>query len=486
MTLQRLTRTAVASFVPLLATISCTPTSRPGTAAEELQPAPARSSAAEPAPVSDPARAPVLRVAWTRDLGDGVDIFSRGDQLMLMGFDSRDNRGERVILREPASYAKPLITSSGAEIVLSMRREGAVYVVSWDGSGLRRVADGFGLAVWVEPDTGDEWVYVGVDLLPTDPPSYRAVRRYRLDDPGAGELVWDAQPVSDDSFQLSADGRYAGAMFPWPDAGVADLAAGTWERLGHGCWTAIANDDSHVVWYFDAQHRNVTLVDIDTGRRWQVNINGAPGIDDYEVYHPRWTNDPRFLVLTGPYTVGDRDNKIWGGGRQVEVYVGKFDADYTAVEQWTQITHNDLPDFYPDAWVQPGSWSDDRADSPRVAAGAIHAPSTGASARLVVDARVMRVTPVPSPRSIAPYRHGLLAMDYEVIDLIEGVYDHPTLVAAHWVIRDGDVLEGAERRQGETYRLTLELYDDHAELEGQRLVMETNEFALPLYYDPDS
>ena len=39
-------------------------------------------------------------------------------------------------MREPASYAKPLITPSGAEIVLSMRREGAVYVVSWDGSGL--------------------------------------------------------------------------------------------------------------------------------------------------------------------------------------------------------------------------------------------------------------------------------------------------------------------------------------------------------------
>ena len=86
-----------------------------------------------------------------------------------MGFDSRDGHGERVILREPGSYAKPLITPSGDEIVFSMRRQGAVYAVRWDGSGLRRVADGFGLAVWSEPVTGHEWVYVGSEPVPTGP-----------------------------------------------------------------------------------------------------------------------------------------------------------------------------------------------------------------------------------------------------------------------------------------------------------------------------
>ena len=401
-----------------------------------------------------------------------------------MGFDSRDGHGERVILREPGSYAKPLITPSGDEIVFSMRRQGAVYAVRWDGSGLRRVADGFGLAVWSEPVTGHEWVYVGSEPVPTDPPSYRAVRRYRINEPARSELVWDAQPVSNDSFQVSADGRYAGALFPWPDAGVADLARGTWERLGHGCWTAIANDDSHVVWYFDAQHRNLTLVDVDDDRRWTVNINGAPGIDGYEVYHPRWTNDPRFLILTGPYTVGDADNKIFGGGRQVEVYVGKFNADFTSVEHWTQITRNDLPDFYPDAWIEPGSWSEEA--QPSVAAAVAATPGATVSARVVVDARVSHETPVPSPRSIAPYKHGLLALEYEVVDVIEGSYDHAKLVVAHWVIRDGKVIDGAERPQGDTYRLTLELYDDHPELEGQRLVMDTNEFSLSLYYDVET
>ena len=424
-------------LVTLSAAGGCTPTSNTATATGEIEPL--SVSSVEPKRASDVTRAPWIRVTWTRDLGDSTDVFGFGDELVLMAYDSRDDRGERVVLNQPASFAKPLITPSGAGIVFSIRQEHAVYTVRWDGSGLRRVADGFGLAVWTEPATGHEWVYVGVDPRNTDPlrPAYHAIRRYRLNDPEIGELVWDVRPVNDDGFQLSADGRYASALFPWPNAGVADLSAGTWKRLAHGCWTALARDDSHVFWYFDAQHRNLTLVDVDTDRRWTVNINGAPGINGYEVYHPRWTNEPKFLVLTGPYTVGDHDNRIRGGGRQVEVYLGRFNAQFTAVEHWTQITHNDLPDFYPDAWIEPGSWSEEKpGELPSIAAAAGDSPVTAASARLIVDVRVLHETPVPSPRSIAPYRHGLLAMEYQVVNVLEGIYDDAKLVAAHWVIRE--------------------------------------------------
>jgi hypothetical protein len=31
----------------------------------------------------------------------------------------------------------------------------------WDGSGLRRLAKGFALAVWEDPADGKEWVHVG-------------------------------------------------------------------------------------------------------------------------------------------------------------------------------------------------------------------------------------------------------------------------------------------------------------------------------------
>ena len=161
--------------------------------------------------------------------------------------------GERVILDRPASYAKPLVTPSGREIVFSVRHRGAVIAIRWDGSHRRRVADGFGLAVWRDPQTAHEWVYVGSDERPTDPPSYGVVHRYRLDDPAQSELVWDAQPVSGDSFQLSADGRYAAGLFPWPTVGVADLRAGSWRQLGDGCWTGMSGDEEHAETSFIVQ-----------------------------------------------------------------------------------------------------------------------------------------------------------------------------------------------------------------------------------------
>ena len=439
------------------------------------------SLATTPTAVTSPDE-PWTRVTWTRDVGDGTDFISLGSQLVLMALDSRDGRGERVLLDAPRSYAKPMITPSGAEVVFSVRKEQTVYAIRWDGSEQRRIAAGFALAVWAEPETGDEWVYVGDHAGEGTNPSYRTVYRYRLDD-RTRELVWDAQPVSGNSFQISADGRYAGGLFPWPHAGVADLAAGTWEALGNGCWTAFAQDGNNLFWYFDGLHRNLNFVDIDTDQRWQVGINGAPGINGFEVYHPRWTNDSRYFVMTGPYTVGRRDNKIRGGGGQVEVWLGRFSSDLSSVEHWRQITHNDFPDFYPDAWVDRNHTASERGRADAVTPAASDAV---ASTHLVVEARVRQDSPVPTPQSIAPYKNGLQALEYDVIEVIEGAYDESMLVVAHWVIRDNTVLEAAARPLASTHRLTVELYDTHQELEGERIVMDSNAFGLPLYYDVDS
>ena len=421
-----------------------------------------------------------LKVVWTRDLGDGTDFASLGDQLVLMAYDSRDGWGERVILSERASYAKPLITPDGSSIVFSVRRQNAVYAIDWNGAGLRRIADGFGLDVWADPVDGAQWVYVGVDERSTDPPSYAAVRRHRLDDPAISEVVWDAQPVSGDSFQLSMDGRTAGALLPWPTAGVVDLDSGTWRKLGEGCWTALSPGEEPLFWYFDGAHRNVTLIDLDTVERWQVPINGNPVFDGFEVYHPRWTNHPRALVVTGPYTVGDRANKIRGGGRQVEVHVGFFDETFTAISSWRRVTHNDQADFYPDAWIEPGALPQRRVRP----AGAASAPALDpGDSGIIVEVRARRDAVLPTPASIAPYREGLVALEYDVVNVMEGELDVPVIAVAHWIIRDAQTIVGAERPAGQTYRLELVSYDAHPDLEGKRLVMETSDVTLPLFYD---
>ena len=427
------------------------------------------------------------KVVWIQDLGDGTDVFGLGGQLALMGIDTADGRGERAILDTPGSYAKPLITPAGSRIIFGDRLEGTVMVVDWTGNNLRQLADGFPLAVWEDPNDATEWVYIGSDPDPDEvQDTHRQVHRLRIDRPEEVELVWDRRPVSD-GFQVSRDGRVAAVLGPWPDAGVVGLPNGEWRPLGNGCWTALARDDSHLFWYFDGQHRNLTIVDTDAeeDRRWTVNINGAPGIDGFEVYHPRWSNHPRFLVMTGPYAVGGGGNKIRAGGQGVEVYVGRFSPDHTAVEAWIQVTANDAADFYPDVWIDPAA--DVPASPARDAvadAGRTPRPAPPASL-IVVDARVSVDVTVPTPRDIAPYRNGLLVLEYEVLDVIDGRYDETTLLAAHWIIRDATLLDTAVRAAGSVVRMTLEPYTAHPELEGERLVMDSDRFDLPLFYDID-
>ena len=86
-------------------------------------------------------------------------------------------------------------------------------------------------------------------------------------------------------------------------------------------------------------------------------------------------------------------------------------------------------------------------------------------------------------------RHGVvLEVDrgIAVVQVLEGSYEGTKILVAHWVIRDGQVLETAAREPGNVHRMTLEAYDAHPELEGERLVMDSDAFELRLYYDINS
>ena len=425
------------------------------------------------------------RVVWVQDVADGTDIGSKGEQLMLMGYDSHDGRGERPFLPAPGNYAKPLVTPLGNRVVFSDHLRPSVFVVNWDGSGLRKLGRGIALATWIDPKTKKEWVYVGNDMK-TDPITFGSVTRHQIDGWNVSEVMWDRRRVSRDSFQVSADGRLAGGLFPWPAAGVVELPNGRWRRLGRGCWTSLAGGNNSLFWIFDGSHRNLTVIDFERDERWKVNINNAPGIDGYEIYHPRWANHPRFLAMTGPYTVGTKANKIRDGGPQVEIYLGRFAADFTAVERWVQVTDNRRADFSPDVWIDPSQQPATRMTG-EVKPGP-EAPTSDSKPgkRLVVEARVLEAAPIPTPNSILPYRRAMLVNEYEVVQVLEGSYEGTKILVAHWVIRDGQVLETAAREPGNVHRMTLEAYDAHPELEGERLVMDSDAFELRLYYDINS
>ena len=294
-----------------------------------------------------------VRVVWVQDVGDGRDVFAQGSNLRLMGTDTADGQGERVILGTVGSYAKPLITPKGDRVVYSDRIQKKVYAVNWDGTGLREVLGGFGLALWRDPKDGQEWLYYGA-IEGKDGDEYcQAVYRVLLDNPKSPELVWNRTSVSVHNFQLSTDGLMAGGLFPYPNGGIARLANQSWIKLGSGCWTGLSPDNTYTFWIFDEAHSNLFLTNASGGQGRSININGAPGINGYEVYHPRWGNHPRIMTMTGPYTVASGVNRIAGGGQGVEVYVGLIDANFTVIESWWQVTNNERADFFPDVWAGP-------------------------------------------------------------------------------------------------------------------------------------
>jgi hypothetical protein len=301
------------------------------------------------------------RLVWLQDQGDGTDSLAHGRNLMLYGYDSRDGRGERPLLPKADNYFKPLFTPDGSQVIFSNRLTRRMYQLDWDSGKLSEIGEGVAVAVWEDPTPSlllrrtTTWVYCFSGPKPENEyGSSQPLMRFRLGKPKKKELIWDKTSLAWDNIQLSRDGQLLGGLFPWPDGGVLWTKDTRWQRLGNGCWTSLSPDNSKLLWIFDGLHRNVQIHDIAGGRNWTVNINGAPGIGGFEVYHPRWSNHPRFFAVTGPYEKGEGDNRIRGGGEKVEIYIGRFDERAQRVEAWLKATDNRRADFYPDLWIDGG------------------------------------------------------------------------------------------------------------------------------------
>jgi len=422
------------------------------------------------------------RLVWMRAVDAGsTDTFGRGKQFRLMGIDTDDGRGAREILSGPISVRKPLLTPDGQRVVFTDFPRGQVGVVNWDGTNLRYLTEGFATDVRKDPKTGRTWVYAVTGKKPatSEPIGGQPLIRFDLARPEVREIVWDQTDISLDNFQVSEDGRHAVGQFPWPQAGIADLRNGTWVPIGRGCWTSLAPDKSDVAWIFDGSHRNLIFVDLAAHATWQVPIHLAPGVAGFEVYHPRWSNHRRFFSMSGPYRAGEGDNRIGKAGREVEIYVGRFSADLRRVERWAKVTSDAYPDFFPDLWIDP-------AHPPEFDPKDVESPSPAvavAAGPIVVDARLTMVTRTPTLQSIAPYRQALVLYAYEVVKLHKGIDPGPRILVHHWALRD-DRTVAPHTRPGETVRLTLEPFDAHPELQGERIIKEVEDPGLPRFYEP--
>jgi hypothetical protein len=291
------------------------------------------------------------RVVWVTD-AHNKDSFAERNHLQLVGYDSRDGKGERVICADRGNYYRPLITPDGQKIVFSNMQTHKIYVVEWDGSRLRLLKEpGCASEVWQDPQTGKTWVYY--QESPKD--FTKPVLRFPIDEPDNVETVWSSSAVEAlPSFQLSRDGKMVASTFPWPRSGVAELPNVAWRKHRDGCWPSMAPDNSYMSWTFDGQHRNLIMTRAGEQGSWKINISKAPGVSDFEVYHPRWSNDVRYMVMTGPYTTGDKTIKLWDGADGVEIYIGKFNNEFREMDDWLKLTQSQVGEFFPDLWIAGG------------------------------------------------------------------------------------------------------------------------------------
>ena len=227
------------------------------------------------------------RVVWVRPTDEAAyaDIYLKSDTLSLWAFDSETNR-EWQLLEAVGNYRKPLISTDGESVVFSAGREkSAVYATDWKGKAPERLCDGVALMLWRDPADGRCWAYVGREPRDANFGTVGKVVRFALDQPEKEELVWEKTPVAVDNFSLSRDGRYAAALFPWPDAGVFDLQKETVTKLKTGCWPSMSPDDSRVVAVFAGSHQKFEYFATGRGRRWKFAVNDTDELRAGEVYH---------------------------------------------------------------------------------------------------------------------------------------------------------------------------------------------------------
>ena len=314
-----------------------------------------------------------VRLVWVECVSStNPDIFTRGKNLRLAGFDSQDG-GYRRFTEKPGSYSRPILTPDGQNILFTVSPaspagapvswDPRIHLMSWDGKTQQELLPGYALDAIQDPTTKEIWVYALEKLNPHTKLALdgEGMFRFLLSDPTKREMVWNQTSLSTDNLQLSRDGRYFGAQMPWPEGGWGDLTSGLHQKLESGCWTSFAPDNSYLFWIFKGTHKALTLVDTATKKSWQVDVSKTPGFKNQPTYHPRWSNDPRFLTMTGPYPPPRKKkdkrtgkSTVTKNGVQAEIYFGKFSEKMDAVENWVRITNNSYGDFYPDAWIEGG------------------------------------------------------------------------------------------------------------------------------------
>ncbi|MDB6071908.1 MAG: hypothetical protein JWL81_3079 [Verrucomicrobiales bacterium] len=303
------------------------------------------------------------KIVWVRERRGKRDSYTLGTGLQLMGLDTRDPRGSRVLVEKTGNFSRPLITPDGEGIVYTVRTqesadpssawESNIFLTDWRNSAPTLLHEGYAVDCWQDPATGTVWVYALETMQPgrSPNPDGSGLIRFSLTNPGKSENVWENGRLTGDNIQLNRAGTRASGLIPWPNAGFFDFPSRQFIRYREGCWPSLAPDNSNAAWVFDGSHKGLRVFVAGRSGTWRVSLGGADGISKKSVYHPRWSNHPRMLCFSGPYP----NNKIDAAGKAVDIVLGRFTADLTRVESSVKLRHKGHSgDYYPDLWVSGG------------------------------------------------------------------------------------------------------------------------------------
>ncbi len=314
------------------------------------------------------------RIVWAQHIkGNEADPFAITDRLVLRGVDTRDGKGDRVILASPANYSRPILCPDGEHILFTDKntiRKGDVksykpeiYLTDWRGSRPKKLGEGYAVDAWKDPVGGRIWIYAVENLKTGKALALFAERliRFPLDNAKAREVIYEGSKLSPDNIQLSACGTKASGMAPWPHAGILEFKDedADFSKTGFGCWTSMAPDESGLMWIMQGNHRELKMLSDGGKLTWPLRVNCDPQMKDGEVYHPRWSNHPRIITVTGPYLKpkGVSGSVVNKGGATADVYIGRLSDDARKVDSWVRVTNSGRGDAYPDVWVKEQSGS---------------------------------------------------------------------------------------------------------------------------------
>lgn len=275
----------------------------------------------------------------------------------------------------PFSGSAPLLTQDGTKVLASTGKapERMVMVYDTESKQVTKCPGGPGnnlLAVWTDPKTKRDWVYVNDSGDKSEAWNVPAgkVHRFPLDKPEARELFWD-RTSSHIYLMFSADGTRACFEPSWSNIGQLRLAfdaqgkvdqdKSTYKQFGGGCFPSMAPDNSYRLFRLDGDHRSISMCDADNANQRKVGITDMLTDKKRNCWLTRWSLDPRFITLVAP------------AGNDAAIWMGRFDAQYTKFEAWVRVTAPGPQCWQSHSWIEPVAGT---AEKSTAAAGGVTQP----------------------------------------------------------------------------------------------------------------